>query len=218
MNVAYNNVGSGNGIFAPTPRRLGCPVEKVNPDRYMFAQHVTSLGGPVAAMPSGEMEASSAFYKREMFAPIMKETSVQPNQDDGIAFYFPQTSYDGALNEQADLFHPSASPWMDLQQTKLLHNTVTLPQSVATPVRIAAPTSNTAAPTSNSSAPAASSMKAESSTSDSVASTSNTTATLVPVVKSVAATISAALTGSHTAGISGDKRLEKANLGHQLFP
>ena len=123
MNVAYNNAGSGSGIFAPTPRRLGCPVEKVNPDRYMFAQHVTSLSGPVAAMPSGEMEASSAFYKRELPGrPRNPQPGLMtPNQDDGLAYYFPNTGYDGALNEQAEVFHAQVSPWMHMSSTKLLH-------------------------------------------------------------------------------------------------
>ena len=121
MNVAYNNAGSGSGIFAPTPRRLGCPIKKENPDRYMFAQHATSLSGPVAPIPFGEDKASRAYYKREMPAPVRNETHTQPNQDDGLGFYMPAEHHFLGTNEMAEVMQQQVSPLMNMSETRLLH-------------------------------------------------------------------------------------------------
>lgn len=124
MNVALKNAATEGGfLFAPNPRTLTCPMRKANPDRYMFAQGATSLDGPVAAMAHGELKASRAFYTREAPGPPRnpQQDLMVPNQDDGLQFYFPDTGYDGALNEQAEVFGESVSPWMQLSRTRLLH-------------------------------------------------------------------------------------------------
>ena len=126
MNAAFD--------FTSTPRRLECPVTHPNPSRYMFAQHVTSLGGPVTPIPSGEAKASSLFYKRELPGPARNPQTqlMVPNMDDGLQFYFPDnTGYDGAINEQAQMANSSTSPWMDMHATKLLHGQPTLPKARA---------------------------------------------------------------------------------------
>lgn len=90
----------------------------------MFAQHVTSLDGPVEPRPSGEAKASSLFYKRELPGPARNPQTqlMVSNMDDGLQFYFPDnTGYDGAINEQAQMANSSTSPWMHMNQTKLLH-------------------------------------------------------------------------------------------------
>ena len=107
--------------FPPSRRRLECPVKHVNPDRYMFAQGVTSMEGPDLPVSSKETMASRAFYIRERPGNVTNDGKYVLNQDDGEQFYVPHEHQFLGVAEMQAVVHEQNRPWSTMTQTKLLH-------------------------------------------------------------------------------------------------